>query len=470
MFSRLPLRPALAAATLLISVACVDESLTPRYETTSRVRVPQLPAAKTISDRHLVAFTTKEPAGFQKAVQALGGKVERRQKEIGVAEVSGLTDAAAATLAKAAGIVRIDRDRFVQWIPPADQANVQLAEATARIPRGPATQGTDQSSAFFFPIQWNIRQVDADKAWGATSGGAGKTVCLLDTGIDPQHIDLEGRVDLMVSVISAPLFPGDLDPFDHHFHGTFTSGIIATNGIGVASVAPDARLCSIKVLRVDGTGSFGDIITGIIVAVLSGANVINMSLSAYIDKTLPGVEGLRVVLNRAVAFARDQGVVVVAAAGNDSANLNDNGNLIVLPAETKGVISVGATAPFNQQNFDMLASYSNFGNSGVDLFAPGGDLLPGGSVFDLVIGPCSHFSLTLPFDCSKTSFLFVSGTSASAPHVAAAAAVVEAEFPGAGPKRIEACIRQNTDIIGPARVFGAGRLNVLEAAACNNTP
>ena len=118
----------------------------------------------------------------------------------------------------------------------------------------------------------------------------------------------------------------------------------------------------------------------------------------------------------------------------------------------------------------MLASYSNFGNSGVDLFAPGGDLLPGGSVFDLVIGPCSHFSLTLPFDCSKTSFLLVSGTSASAPHVAAAAAVVEAEFPGAGPKRIEACIRQNTDIIGPARVFGAGRLNVLEAAACNDTP
>ena len=126
-------------------------------------------------------------------------------------------------------------------------------------------------------------------------------------------------------------------------------------------------------------------------AVLSGANVINMSLSAYIDKTLPGVEGFRVVLNRAVAFARDQGVVVVAAAGNDGANLNDNGNLIVLPAETKGVISVGATAPFNQQNFDMLASYSNFGNSGVDLFAPGGDLLPGGSVFDLIIGPCSHF-------------------------------------------------------------------------------
>ncbi len=83
----------------------------------------------------------------------------------------------------------------------------------------------------------------------------------------------------MLSVISTPVFPGDLDPLDYNAHGTLSSGFIATNGIGVASVAPDARLCSIKVLRVTGSGSFGDIITGIVVAVQSGADVINMSLS-----------------------------------------------------------------------------------------------------------------------------------------------------------------------------------------------
>jgi subtilisin family serine protease len=168
-----------------------------------------------------------------------------------------------------------------------------------------------------------------------------------------------------------------LDPLDYNSHGTLSAGFIATNGIGVASVAPDARLCSIKVLRVTGAGSFGDIIAGLVLATQSGAGVINMSLGLYIDKRIAGVEGLRSAFARAVAFARDKGVVVVASAGNEGANFNEDGEMIAVPAQVKGVISVGATAPFNQQNFDMLASYSNFGSSGVDLFAPGGDF-PGG--------------------------------------------------------------------------------------------
>ncbi|HEY7027486.1 MAG TPA: S8 family serine peptidase [Gemmatimonadales bacterium] len=429
----------------------------------SRTPVPQqLPAAVTPSDRHVVTFKTTEPATFASKVKSLGGTVVRRQKMIGEAEVTGLTDAAALSLSKTTGVVGVDRDLIVQWIPAAQDANLQLSNLP-----NPVASGTDQSDAAFFPFQWNIRQVQADQAWGASNGGSGRTVCVLDTGIDPEHIDIAGRVDLMTSVITSPVFPGDLDPLDYNAHGTLSAGFIATNGIGVASVAPDARLCSIKVLRVTGSGSFGDIITGIILAAQSGAGVINMSLGLYIDKSIPGVEGLTAVLARAVAFARDKGVVVVASAGNNAANLNEDGNLIVLPGQVKGVISVGATAPFNQQNFDMLASYSNFGGSGVDLFAPGGDLLPGGNQFDLVLGPCSHFQLTLPFECSTSSYLIAAGTSEAAPHVAAAAAVVESQLPG--PVRVtqvEECILGNTDNIGPASIFGAGRLNVLKASAC----
>jgi subtilisin family serine protease len=195
-----------------------------------------------------------------------------------------------------------------------------------------------------------------------------------------------------------------------------------------------------------------------------------MSFGLYIDKSIPGVEGLRSVLARAIAFARDKGVVAVASAGNDAANFNDDGNMIDIPAQIKGVIAVGATAPFNQQNFDMITSYSNFGNSGVDLFAPGGDLLPGGNQFDLVLGPCSHFQLVLPFECSKSSYLIAAGTSEAAPHVAAAAAVVESQLPGpVKPTKVEECILGNTDIIGPANIFGAGRLNVLKASGCGAT-
>jgi len=465
MFPRLSVRPALAAATVLIGAACVDESMIPSSETTSRVRVPQLPASVTPSDRHVVTFKTTEPASFAKSVQALGGTVVRRQKVIGAAEVTGLTDAAAVSLSKTTGVSRVDRDLILQWIPAPHNANLQLSS----LPNAVAS-GTDQSDAAFFPFQWNIRQVLADQAWGASNGGSGRTVCVLDSGIDPEHIEFIGRVDLMTSVISTPTFPGDLDPLDYNSHGTLSAGFITTNGIGVASVAPDARLCSIKVLRVTGSASFGDIIAGVILAAQSGAGVINMSLGLYIDKRIPGVEGLRSVFARAVAFARDKGVVVVASAGNEGANLNEDGEMIAIPAQIKGVISVGATAPFRQQNFDMLASYSNFGNSGVDLFAPGGDFLPEGNQLDLVLGPCSHFQVTLPFECSTSDYLIAAGTSEAAPHVSAAAAVVESQLPGpVKPTQIAECILGNTDNIGPARIFGAGRLNVLKAAGCGAT-
>jgi subtilisin family serine protease len=462
MFSRLSVGPALAAATVLIGAACVDESMTPSNETMSRASVPQLPASVTPSDRHVVTFKTTEPASFANAVKALGGTVVRRQRVIGEAEVTGLTDAAALSLSKTTGVSRVDRDLILQWIPAPRNANLQLSSLP-----NPVASGTDQSDAAFFPFQWNIRQVQADQAWGASNGGSGRTVCLLDSGIDPEHIDLVGRVDLMTSVITTPVFPGDLDPLDYNSHGTLSAGFIATNGIGVASVAPDARLCSIKVLRVTGAGSFGDIIAGLVLATQSGAGVINMSLGLYIDKRIAGVEGLRSAFARAVAFARDKGVVVVASAGNEGANFNEDGEMIAVPAQVKGVISVGATAPFNQQNFDMLASYSNFGSSGVDLFAPGGDFLPGGNQLDLVLGPCSHFQLTLPFECSTSDYVLAAGTSEAAPHVSAAAAVVESQLPGpVKSTQIEECILGNTDIIGPAKVFGAGRLNVLKAAGC----
>lgn len=462
MFSRLTLRPALVAAILPIAVACVDQSLMPKSETASRT-TPHFSSVVGPTDRLVVAFKAKEPATFQKAVEKLGGQVVRRQKDINLAEVSGLTDQAAVSLRKTTGVASVDRDMDVQWIPASP--SLQLATGYGA---GPGAQGTDQSSAGFFPIQWNMQVTQADQAWGVSNAGQGRLVCVLDTGIDPDHPDINGRVAVALSVISAPLFPGDLEPLDYNAHGTLSAGFITSNGIGVASVAPDASLCSIKVLKVTGSGSFGDVIAGIVTATQLGASVINMSLGAYIDRTLPGVEGLRAALRLAVRFANDKGVTVVASAGNNASNLNEDGNLIVLPGETPGVISVGATAPFQLQNFDMIASYSNFGSSGVDMFAPGGDFLPGGNQFDLVVGPCSRYQLTLPFACGTFDYLLAAGTSEAAPMVTGAAAVVQSQTTGkVSPAKVEACLRNNTDIIGPSSVFGSGRLNVLKASQCS---
>ena len=453
------------AATLL--AACQGESpIGPAKPAVTRL--PQVFArSDTRPDRYLVSFTGAEPSTFANRVSALGGVVERRHADFKIAVVRGVGSAGATALAAAAGVELVAQDLSLQFIPAPDPNLISrktLEASHARVP------GTDQSGAFFFPFQWNMRQVQADKAWSRTTGGRGALVCVLDTGIDPDHIDIDGKIDpaLMVSVISEPLFPGDLDPLDYNFHGTASAGYISTNGIGMASVAPDARLCSAKVLNVLGSGSFADVIAGIDWASRNHADVINMSLGGTVDLTVPGAIDLVKLLQRAVLTAQRRGVVVVASAGNDAIDLdNDPPNELVVPAQLLGVISVGATAPFNQANFDGLASYSNFGGrTGVDLMAPGGDFISGNPL-DFVLSACSQYQLVLPFECTAVDYVFAAGTSESAPHVSGAAAVLEAKFGRIGlPLIVEACVLRGADPIGPRRTFGAGRLNVLDAAFC----
>lgn len=418
-------------------------------------------------DRYLVSFKGVEPATFAAQVQALGGTIERRVPGVKVATVSGIGAAGAASLGKSVGVEFLAQDLVVQFIPAPTITSSQLVNLANP---GPKAQGTDQSGAAFYgTFQWNIRQVSANTAWGTTPGGSGELVCVLDTGIDPDHLDLNGKVDptLLTSFISAPLFAGDLDPLDYNFHGTATAGYITTNGIAIASVAPDARLCSAKTLNVLGSGSFADLIAAIVWAADNKADVINMSSGGYIDQNIPGGEFLVKLVQRAVDYATDKGAVLVAAAGNSAINLDEDAkNFLFIPAQLKNVVSVGATAPFNQTNFDGLASYSNFGGrTGVDLMAPGGDGVSG-NVLDFDLTACSEYQLTLPFACGFNSYVFVTGTSESSPHVAAAAAVVESKTGQRSPAGIVECLIKGTDIIGPSKTFGAGRLNVAKAATC----
>jgi subtilisin family serine protease len=235
----------------------------------------------------------------------------------------------------------------------------------------------------------------------------------------------------------------------------------------MASVAPDANLCAVKVLGVSGSGSFADIINGILFASSVGADVINMSLGAYVDINVPGVPALMQSVQQAINVARDRRVVVVTSSGNEAINLDEDApNLFKIPAQLKNVLSVGATAPINQQNFDMLASYSNFGGrTGLHLVAPGGDLVAGGTTIDLVLSACSRF--TVSFNCSNgITYLFGAGTSFASPLVAGAAAVVESQVGDLNPGLIANCITNNTDVVGPARIFGKGRLNIAAAAGC----
>jgi subtilisin family serine protease len=254
------------------------------------------------------------------------------------------------------------------------------------------------------------------------------------------------------------------EPFieDLNGHGTYTSSLVSSNGIGMASVAPDAKLCAVKVLDQTGSGSFFDLIAGIVFAADQGADVINMSLSGVLFMEGSAARFLYSLVEAAATYATDAGALLVAAAGNDGANLDFFPAFRILPAQLPQVVGVSATAPFNQTNFDGFAGYSNSGRSLVGIAAPGGDFLPGGVVQDLVLGACSRFV------CPGDGFyLFASGTSGASPHVAGGGAIVESAKAGDQEGRtLRQCLFNGANRIPDLELAqqGAGRLNVRNAA------
>jgi subtilisin family serine protease len=409
---------------------------------------------------HLVVLRRegKPSSGLLAAVAKLRGRVKRSHDAIGVVTVGGLSDAAAVALAANPEVEGISRDVRIQWLPALEKLG--RSRPSGMLPLSDQRGATFMSKGW----QWNIGQINADDAWLVSPQGNGALVCILDTGIDPNHVDLAGMVDLgkSASFIAAEPSLNDL-----HGHGTFVAAIVAADGIHMASVAPDARLCAAKVLDQTGEGTFDEIIAGIVHAAMVRADVINMSFGALLLRSDPQARVLISAAQRAVRFAIRQGALVVAAAGNDGLNLDESASMMI-PAQLSGVLSVGATGPLDQANFDRLASYTNFGKHSVHLMAPGGEYPSvSGNILDGLISACSSFITS--FDCSSGSdYLFGgAGTSFAAPHVAGAAAVVESMLPGdQNGSQLETCLFLGADqpdgqVLSP--LYGRGRLNVLQS-------
>src|SRR6185436_12566786 len=127
-----------------------------------------------------------------------------------------------------------------------------------------------------FSRQWALDQINAPEAWARGARGGGTTIAVVDTGVDLQHPDLSSKL-----VSGTDIIGGKNDcprgPQDENGHGTHVAGIAAAvtnNGIGVAGVAPDARIMPVRVLDADGNGFSEDIVKGIRYAADHGANVI----------------------------------------------------------------------------------------------------------------------------------------------------------------------------------------------------
>lgn len=252
--------------------------------------------------------------------------------------------------------------------------------------------------------QWDMKKVTNDgKSYDVFSGSKNVTVGIIDSGIDSNHPDLKGNV----VPGSKNLVPnggfrgkeksetGDINYFeDKTGHGTFTAGQIAANG-NIKGIAPNIGIKSYRVFG-EGLGESIWIIKGIIQAAKDDVDVINLSLGQYLvdgkvflnssesKKDLAEIKAYK----RAIKYARNEGSVVVAAAGNDSLNVSDSrqmneiykkknilhevsytGKVLDVPAALPNVVTVSSVGLESE-----LSVFSNYGEGFIDIAAPGGDL------------------------------------------------------------------------------------------------
>ncbi len=223
----------------------------------------------------------------------------------------------------------------------------------------------------YYTNQSHHELLDTASIWQMIGDNVQQVVAVLDTGVDGAHPDLSERVMPGYNFIDETALPED-----DNGHGTHVAGLIAAvanNGQGVAGVCPNCRIMPLKVLDEDSSGSLFDLVDAIIYAVDNGANILNMSLTT--DECSPMLQG-------ALDYAWERGVIAVAAAGNGG------GQAPVYPAACDHVLSVGALG----EGLDK-AAFSNFGNT-LDVVAPGTDVwsaLPGG-----VYGVMSGTSMATP--------------------------------------------------------------------------
>lgn len=295
-----------------------------------------------------------------------------------------------------------------------------------------------------YALQWNLQTIGMEAAWARQREAPEVTVAVIDSGVDPEHPDLKphllpledvwgelGGEDILVARRADLRF--DYRGRDGNGHGTHVAGIIAAvsnNSEGVAGIAGSGvRLLPIKVTNLTGTTNSRLLIEALRRAIAQKVDVINMSIGTL----NPEFGGVPLALRDAINLAQEQGIVVVAASGNESDRRNNEVQGVTLPAAYPGVIAVGAV---NAEG--TVANYSN-GGPELDLLAPGGEgnIRFGGQPVLSTWTTYPSFEY-LQRRVQTLSYAYTTGTSMAAPHVSAVAALLKAQEPQLSPAQIRA--------------------------------
>jgi lantibiotic leader peptide-processing serine protease len=482
--------PILGLSALLAAGACSDKALlTPAQKSSPTT---ELPAAA----RYLIGLssTGAPPAALTKAIQAAGGRIVHSHAGTGIMLVTGLSQAAANAI-YARHEVQMMMPDFTFKLRAGGLRMASASQLRALGYKARPRAG-DPRNALAFSEQWNMQVIHADSAWQITTQGLGSHVYILDTGVDTTHQELRGRLDIAHDTSFAYDVNNVNDtgpPYnvykDSLFHGTFVTSQVTTNAIVIAGVSPQATVAMVRVFDLAGSASYDAVLNGILYATDENADVVNMSLGGYFSRTAGGDNVAAQFFQRVVGYAIARGTLVVAAAGNEGVDWNTAQSALTgysyvdsleFPAGIKHVMSIGATGPYNQQNFDQIAYYSNYGAPGVGVFAPGGNNANNDTTSaDFVIGACSSFftqtvdGQTLSCLGADTLYLLGDGTSFASPLVAGEAAVVKANAGGTISESVlENCILTTADEPNgdspPDVNYNYGRINVLSAVLSGN--
>lgn len=270
--------------------------------------------------------------------------------------------------------------------------------------------------------QWGPAKIGADIAWNTTVGNSSILVAVIDTGVDWDHPDLAANyVPSGYDWVNR-----DHNPMDDNGHGTHVAGIVAAvinNSQGIAGIS-QVNIMAEKALNQTGYGFSDDLAEAITHAADQNADIISMSW---------GSDSNNILVRRAIRYAYDSGVLLVAAAGNNATSERS------YPAAYDEVIAVTAT-----DRNDNLAYFANYGEW-IELAAPG----------------VSIYSTTWNDD-----YAYKSGTSMATPHVSGVAALIWSVFPNLTSDQVRSRLRETAEDLGPSGFdihYGYGRIDAGRA-------
>ena len=313
--------------------------------------------------------------------------------------------------------------------------------------------------------QWDMAMIGADRARRINPGSRDVVVGVLDSGIDPSHPDLSSALD---RTASAGCLSGKPDKTPSAWepttspHGTHVAGTIAAadDGRGTTGVAPGVRVASVKVVDDQGYILPEYAVCGLMWATANKMRVTNNSY--FVDPWLMTCDRdsehvVYEAVRRAVDYATQNGVLTVAAATNEAADLADpsgrtaenpvaaqgqaerrtlDGSCKVLPAGLRGVVAVSAVG-----SNELKASYSSYGLGVIDVTAPGGETKP--KAYDPTGVKQEEDSCVL--STVPDGYDRFCGTSMATPHVAGVAALIASEHPDATPQKITKILTEKAE-------------------------